>query len=58
MLSNIKTDYVLEYIDSPFIPLSISLPSRDLYLYSGMLIGFLTAFWLLSRRYLFKNLID
>ena len=56
VLSNIKTDYVLEYIDSPFIPLSISLPSRDLYLYSGMLIGFfLTAFWLLSRRYLFKK---
>ena len=45
VLSNIKTDYVLEYIDSPYVPISPSLPSKKLYLYSGIIIGlFLSVF--------------
>ena len=36
VLSNIKTDYVLEYIDSPYVPVSPSLPAKRLYLYSEL----------------------
>jgi len=53
VLSNIKTDYVLEYIDSPYVPISPSIPARRLYLYSGIILGlFLSIFWILSRKYL------
>ena len=56
VLSNIKTDYVLEYIDSPYVPISPSLPSKKLYLYSGIIIGlFLSVFWILSRKYLLRD---
>ena len=53
VLSNIKTDYVLEYIDSPYVPISPAIPARRLYLYSGIIFGlFLSIFWILSRKYL------
>ena len=56
VLSNIKTDYILEYIDSPFIPSSPSLPSKRNYFLSGMILGFIfSVFWVLTRKYLIKN---
>lgn len=56
VLSNIKTDYVLEYIDSPYVPISTNLPDRRLYFLSGIIIGlFLSLFWVLSRKFLLKR---
>tara|TARA_A100001015_G_scaffold191064_1_gene212894 strand:- start:6996 stop:7859 length:864 start_codon:yes stop_codon:yes gene_type:complete len=56
VLSNIKTDYVLEYIDSPYVPISANLPDRRLYFLSGMIIGLiLSIFWVLTRKFLLKG---
>ena len=46
MLTNVRTDYLLQYIDSPFLPIFKSEPRRSSYAITGMLLGlFLSAFF-------------
>lgn len=46
MLTNVRQDYLLQYIDSPFLPIFKSEPRRSSYAITGMLLGlFLSAFF-------------
>lgn len=40
MLANVRKDYLLQYIDSPYLPIYKSKPSRSSYAITGFLLGF------------------
>lgn len=50
MLTNVREDYLLQYIDSPFLPIYKSKPRRSSYAITGFLLGlFLSAFFFIIR---------
>ena len=55
MLSNIKSDYLLSIIDTPYIPEVKSAPSRSIITITGSLIGFLMICSLIIlNKYIFR----
>jgi LPS O-antigen subunit length determinant protein (WzzB/FepE family) len=52
MLANVRKDYLVQYIDSPFLPIYRSKPSRTSYAITGFLLGLFLAsfFYIVSSR--------
>lgn len=59
MLANIREEYLVEYIDAPFVPERKTSPTRSiLCILITIFGGFISSLWVLSRHYIFnKNTI-
>ena len=55
MMAEIQEDYLLMVIDSPFIPIKKSWPSRILILIVGSFVGFITSILFVILRFKFKT---
>jgi len=56
VLSNIKDDYAIEYLDSPFISTSPNYPNRRIFIFVGLVLGaFVSILITLLRIYIFKR---